>query len=200
MDVETLDLLQFHWWDYCDARYLDALGHLAELRDAGADPAPRADQLRYRAPGAASFDRGIRIVSNQVQYSLIDRRPEVAMADLCASTASSCSTYGTVCGGLLSDATWGSPSRACRAHDRQPAEVQADDRRLGRLGAVPGLLNVLKASLTAARQHRQRRRRATSSTVPPSRASSSARGSGCSRPPGGQRAGVRLCTNAGRHQ
>ena len=35
MGVETLDLLQFHWWDYDDAAYLDALTHLAELRDAG---------------------------------------------------------------------------------------------------------------------------------------------------------------------
>ena len=35
MGVETLDLLQFHWWDYQDSRYLDALTHLAELRDEG---------------------------------------------------------------------------------------------------------------------------------------------------------------------
>jgi aryl-alcohol dehydrogenase-like predicted oxidoreductase len=32
MGVETLDLLQFHWWDYQDQRYLDALGHLADLQ------------------------------------------------------------------------------------------------------------------------------------------------------------------------
>jgi aryl-alcohol dehydrogenase-like predicted oxidoreductase len=35
MGVETLDLLQFHWWDYEDAAYLDALTHLSYLRDAG---------------------------------------------------------------------------------------------------------------------------------------------------------------------
>src|SRR5262245_35091521 len=33
MDVDTLDLLQFHWWDYEDSAYLDALTHLAHLRD-----------------------------------------------------------------------------------------------------------------------------------------------------------------------
>ena len=32
MDVETLDLLQFHWWDYRDTNYLDALTHLSDLR------------------------------------------------------------------------------------------------------------------------------------------------------------------------
>jgi aryl-alcohol dehydrogenase-like predicted oxidoreductase len=35
MDVEQLDLLQFHWWDYSDPGYLDALTYLVELHDAG---------------------------------------------------------------------------------------------------------------------------------------------------------------------
>src|SRR3954454_24369068 len=35
MDTERLDLLQFHWWDYGDRRYLDALRHLADLREEG---------------------------------------------------------------------------------------------------------------------------------------------------------------------
>ncbi len=35
MDTSALDLLQFHWWDYEDPRYLDALGHLADLRESG---------------------------------------------------------------------------------------------------------------------------------------------------------------------
>src|SRR4051794_33319356 len=35
MGMDRLDLLQFHWWDYGDNRYLDALKHLADLREAG---------------------------------------------------------------------------------------------------------------------------------------------------------------------
>jgi aryl-alcohol dehydrogenase-like predicted oxidoreductase len=35
MGVDRLDLLQFHWWDYHDRGYLDALQHLADLRDEG---------------------------------------------------------------------------------------------------------------------------------------------------------------------
>src|SRR6516164_6921946 len=35
MGVDCLDLLQFHWWDYGDRRYLDALKHLADLRSDG---------------------------------------------------------------------------------------------------------------------------------------------------------------------
>src|ERR1051325_3843996 len=35
MRVDTLDLLQFHWWDYGDRRYIDALKHLADLQEEG---------------------------------------------------------------------------------------------------------------------------------------------------------------------
>ncbi len=104
MAVDRLDLLQFHWWDYGDRRYLDALKHLADLRDAG--------QIRHLA--LTNFDterlriitdRGIRIVSNQVQYSLVDQRP--ASADgrvLCQAHGIALLTYGTLLGGLLSEA------------------------------------------------------------------------------------------------
>jgi len=102
MGVETLDLLQFHWWDYEDSAYLDALTHLSHLRDAG--------KLKHLA--LTNFDtahlqtiteHGIRIVSNQVQYSLIDLRPEVRMVPFCQEQKIFLLTYGTLCGGLLSD-------------------------------------------------------------------------------------------------
>ena len=35
MSVESIDLLQFHWWDYNDPSYLDALKNLEHLRDKG---------------------------------------------------------------------------------------------------------------------------------------------------------------------
>ncbi len=108
MGVERLDLLQFHWWDYRDDRYLEALSHLAALRDEG----------KIREVALTNFDTqrmrgiaqvGIRCVSNQVQYSLIDRRPEVVMAEFCQESGASLLAYGTVCGGLLSDRYLGQP-------------------------------------------------------------------------------------------
>ena len=108
MGMERLDLLQFHWWDYRDSRYLEALSHLSDLRDEG----------QLRALALTNFDtqrmrdiadHGIRIVSNQVQYSLVDRRPEVAMAALCREQGNSLLAYGTLCGGLLSDRYVGQP-------------------------------------------------------------------------------------------
>jgi aryl-alcohol dehydrogenase-like predicted oxidoreductase len=108
MGVDTLDLLQFHWWDYADANYLEALRYLAELRDEG--------KIRHLA--LTNFDtehlqiiaeHGIRIVSNQVQYSLIDRRPEVQMSQFCQAHGIQLLTYGTVGGGLLSERFLGQP-------------------------------------------------------------------------------------------
>jgi aryl-alcohol dehydrogenase-like predicted oxidoreductase len=106
MDVDTLDLLQFHWWEYDDNRYLDALTHMADLQKEG--------KIRHLA--LTNFDtehlrrildHGIQVVSNQVQYSLIDRRPEVAMAPLCQERGIHLLTYGTFAGGLLSEAYLG---------------------------------------------------------------------------------------------
>jgi aryl-alcohol dehydrogenase-like predicted oxidoreductase len=108
MGVDTLDLLQFHWWDYGNANYLEALRYLAELRDEG--------KIRHLA--LTNFDtehlkiiveHGIRIVSNQVQYSLIDRRPEVQMSQFCEAHDIQLLTYGTVGGGLLSETYLGQP-------------------------------------------------------------------------------------------
>ena len=108
MKIETLDLLQFHWWDYGDDGYLDALKHLADLRDEG----------RIRHLALTNFDaehlrtigeNGIKIVANQVQYSIVDRRPEVRMASYCRDRGIWLLTYGTVLGGLLAEKYLGQP-------------------------------------------------------------------------------------------
>ena len=102
MGVDCLDLLQFHWWDYGDAGYLDALKHLADLRDEGKIrhlALTNFDTERLRVIA----DHGIGVVSNQVQYSLVDRRPETRMAPFCHDHGITFLAYGTLLGGLLSE-------------------------------------------------------------------------------------------------
>ena len=108
MGVDPLDLLQFHWWDYRDNRYLDALSHLSDLRDAGWIREVALTNFDTERMGEIA-DRGIRVVSNQVQYSLIDRRPEIAMARHCGAHDTSLLAYGALCGGLLTDRYLGLP-------------------------------------------------------------------------------------------
>lgn len=108
MGVDSLDLLQFHWWEYRDNNYLDALKYMAELREEG--------KIKHLA--LTNFDtqhlkiivdNGIKIVSNQVQFSVVDRRPEVQMSQFCQQHDIKLLAYGTLCGGLLSDKYLGKP-------------------------------------------------------------------------------------------
>jgi aryl-alcohol dehydrogenase-like predicted oxidoreductase len=102
MNVKAIDLVQFHWWDYNDTSYLDALHHLFKLQDAG----------KIRHVGLTNFDterieimveNGFKLVSNQVQYSIIDSRPEVKMTPFCQKHDIKLLAYGTLLGGFLSE-------------------------------------------------------------------------------------------------
>ena len=102
MSVSSLDLLQFHWWDYNNPYYMDALKYLSDLRDKGL----------IKQIGLTNFDTermqimtdsDIQIVSNQVQYSIIDCRPEVKMISFCMKHNISILAYGSLCGGLISE-------------------------------------------------------------------------------------------------
>ncbi|MCG5058003.1 MAG: aldo/keto reductase [Limnoraphis sp. WC205] len=102
MGVETLDLLQFHWWEYRDKSYLDALHHMSELQSEG--------KIKHLA--LTNFDtehlkiiveNGIKIVSNQVQFSLVDNRPLQQMVEYCQKQDIKLLPYGVLCGGFLSE-------------------------------------------------------------------------------------------------
>ncbi len=102
LGIECLDLAQFHWWDYNVPGYVEAALHLDALRVAG----------KIRHIGVTNFDvahlaelleAGVPIVSNQVQYSVLDRRPERAMIEFCERHAIALLCYGTVAGGFLSE-------------------------------------------------------------------------------------------------
>jgi aryl-alcohol dehydrogenase-like predicted oxidoreductase len=104
METDSLDLLQFHWWDYDDLRYLDALGRLAELQAEG-----KIKHLALTNFDTTIAQQGIGVVSNQVQYSVVDRRPEKHMAAFCREHNITLLGYGTVLGGLLCEKYLGQP-------------------------------------------------------------------------------------------
>ncbi len=102
MNAKHLDLMQFHGWDYQDTSYLDALKYLADLQSLGKIKhlaLTNFDTKHLRI----ILDNGIQVVSNQVQYSLVDRRPQVQMTQLCQERGIQLLTYGSLCGGLFSE-------------------------------------------------------------------------------------------------
>jgi aryl-alcohol dehydrogenase-like predicted oxidoreductase/enamine deaminase RidA (YjgF/YER057c/UK114 family) len=111
LGVPTIDLLQFHWWTFEHPGYLDAMRELARLREAGV----------IAELGVTNFDtdhlrllvkHGIPIASNQVCFSLLDRRAADAMSEFCLAHGIRLLAYGTLAGGLLSDRWLGAPEPA----------------------------------------------------------------------------------------
>ena len=111
---DGIDLLQFHAWRYSDPGWLDCLFWLQELKEEG---------LIHHL-GLTNFDAahlgmvlrsGIEVVSNQVCYSLVDRRPSGAMTDLCREHGVQLLAFGTVAGGLLTERWVGAPDPAIEA-------------------------------------------------------------------------------------
>ena len=108
LQLDCIPLLQFHAWNYADPSWLDHLDHLDELRREGRIShlgMTNCDAIHFRM----ALDSGIPLRTNQVCYSLIDRRPAGAMASLCAERDVGMLTYGTLAGGFLSDRWLGRP-------------------------------------------------------------------------------------------
>ena len=105
---ERVDLLQFHAWRFSDASWLDALGYLSDLQReglVGAIGVTNFDTAHVRIALAS----GIRVVSNQICCSLIDRRAHGRMSALCREHGVSLLAYGTLAGGFLSERWIGAP-------------------------------------------------------------------------------------------
>jgi len=106
--MERLDLVQFHWWDYEIPGMIETALWLEELRRDG----------KVELIGGTNFDTastrallnaGSPLATMQVQYSLLDARPEHGLADLCRKSDIHLLCYGSVAGGFLADGWLGAP-------------------------------------------------------------------------------------------
>ena len=102
MNTDTLDLVQFHWWDYNDPSYMDAIEHLFSLKE----------KQKIKHVGLTNFDtervkimteKGFTPISNQVQYSILDQRAENLMVPFCQKHEIKILAYGTLLGGFFSE-------------------------------------------------------------------------------------------------
>ncbi|NGO53074.1 aldo/keto reductase [Allomesorhizobium camelthorni] len=108
LGVDRIDLLQFHWWTFEHPAWLDALYEMARLRQDGLIGALGVTNFDAAHLALALAD-GVPIATNQVSFSLVDRRAAGALAQLCERSGVKLLAYGTLCGGFLSDKWLGRP-------------------------------------------------------------------------------------------
>lgn len=102
LGVETIDLLQLHWWSFEYPGYLDVMDELMRLKQDGV----------IGHIGVTNFDtdhlhvllkQGYEIATNQVSCSLLDRRALGDLSDLCVESDVKLLAYGTLAGGFFSE-------------------------------------------------------------------------------------------------
>ena len=144
LGLETLDLVQFHWWHYESGDYLAALDSLNELKQAG----------KLKEIGVTNFDaahlqeildRGIPIASIQTQYSVLDRRATNRLEPHMRQNDIALLCYGSVAGGLLSDRYLGEPEPQKPFENRSLAKYLLIVEEMGGWDTLQSVLEVLRA-------------------------------------------------------
>ncbi len=148
LHTDRIDLLQYHAWRYDDARWLEHLWTLEELRREGC----------IRHIGLTNFDSahlrivvacGIQIASNQVCCSVIDARALGRMREFCAAHSIALLAYGTLAGGLISTRGLGKPEPDWNALPTWSAmKYGRFIRAAGGWAAFQGVLRALQAIAT----------------------------------------------------
>ncbi len=108
LKLDQLHLVQFYWWETNRGDPVGVLSSLKRLQEKG--------KIRHLATTnwdsdmiAPFLDAGLDLISTQVQYSLLDARPEGRFADWCAGHDIGIFCYGTIAGGFLTDNWPGKP-------------------------------------------------------------------------------------------
>lgn len=108
LGVDTLDLLQLHWWSFDHPGYIDVMDTLMLLKQEG----------WIRHIGLTNFDAdhlkvllscGHEIATNQVCLSVLDPRALGNLSELCMASGTRLLAYGTLAGGFLGEHWLGKP-------------------------------------------------------------------------------------------
>ncbi len=148
LDVDQIDLLQLHWWNFEHPAWLDALGELKLLQQEGLIYALAVTNFDA-AHLEIALEEGIPLVSNQVSFSLLDRRPTGRMSEICAAWGVKLLTYGTLCGGFIAD-RWLGMQEPKETSDLAGMKYR---RFIDAAGGWDAFQNVLQAAHNVAEKH-----------------------------------------------
>ncbi|HYN60120.1 MAG TPA: aldo/keto reductase [Rubrivivax sp.] len=140
LQVQRLDLVQLHWWDYRVPGLVDAALALSALQRDGLIRLVAG--TNFDTPQSAAMrEAGVPLASMQVQYSLLDRRPEHGLVALGVPLL----CYGTLAGGFFSERWLGAPEPGPELSNRSLIKYKLVIDDFGGWAAFQVLLRALKA-------------------------------------------------------
>ena len=151
LQTAKIDLMQFHWWTFQHPGWIDAMKELAVLQGEGT----------IGHLGTTNFDtdhlrllhhHNIPVTTNQVCFSLLDRRAAGDMSAFCSASGIRLLAYGTLAGGLLTEKWFGKSKPV--AEDVSDWSTMKYLRFVEQVGGWDCLQTVLDATSKIARKHR----------------------------------------------
>jgi aryl-alcohol dehydrogenase-like predicted oxidoreductase len=142
--IERLHLVQFFWWDMDLGDPVGALHVLKECQRKG-----KIANLGVTNWDSGPMDRfvdaGYDLISAQVQYSVLDRRPAGRLAEWAAQRNLQFLCYGTLAGGFLTDAWLGLPDPGFAFENRSLVKYRLIIDEFGSWDVFQELLAALRA-------------------------------------------------------
>lgn len=99
LQVECIDLVQFHWWDWEVKNYLLVMEYLSELKAKGKIAEIGLTNVNHKR--LEEFVKHFDVASLQVQVSLFDRRAERGIMEVCRKKNIALFGYGSLLGGFV---------------------------------------------------------------------------------------------------
>jgi aryl-alcohol dehydrogenase-like predicted oxidoreductase len=142
--VERLHLVQFFWWDMAIGDPVRALDVLKDCRRKG--KIANLGTTNWDSDVMDRFaDAGFDLVSAQVQYSVLDRRPAGRLADWGRRRGVRFLCYGVLAGGFLTDAWLGRPDPGFAFENRSLVKYRLIIDEFGPWDLFQALLRTLRA-------------------------------------------------------
>jgi aryl-alcohol dehydrogenase-like predicted oxidoreductase len=135
--------VQFFWWDTNIGTPIESLEVLKKCKAKG--KIANLGITNWDVDQSSKFkDAGFDLVSNQVQYSLLDRRASFSLAPWCSENDIGLLCYGTLAGGFLTEKWLGQPDPGFIFENRSLVKYRLVIDEFGSWEDFQGLLNILK--------------------------------------------------------
>jgi aryl-alcohol dehydrogenase-like predicted oxidoreductase len=144
LQVDQLDLVQFFWWDLSLGNAVESLDILKTLKQKG----------KIKTLGTTNWDRqamqrfvdaGFDIASAQVQFSVLDRRPQNGLTAWAAQNDMQLICYGTLAGGFITEKWLDVPDPGFEFENRSLIKYRLIIDEFGPWDRFQALLKALKA-------------------------------------------------------